>query len=371
MEDSDLEYLYTCIIGGQKHLIKRPIILPCGKSVCLECIKKKIDHFKVFACFYCDDWHIFNDFTRFSLRTDFNLINNIKKNLLPIADDLCDRLDNTNKQMRDKLEFNNQNRALDNLFEFIKENLFIRIESINIELDNLQIKLMKNINIAKNKCSKELSDLKQIQKIDKIELDLKDKTLNKYLYKKIKKLNKSSKIIENLSFELLSYQPKYHPNVIYFNDKYKLIGIINSPFNLFKNNTIDKEYLDKNNAQLFDLSKFVTSAGGLCQMNKNYEILVIDNFLNKIIVYDKYFNYSKDVNLNEMYSVREANLAFNSNFFCIQSVSTFYINKENYDYAVFINNMENNELIILDQSMENIKKIISPPIRSSIIKLYY
>ena len=55
---------------SQKHLIKDAFTLPCGFSVCSDCLKRKIS---TFNCKKCNNQHSSNEITRnSSLDTDLN-----------------------------------------------------------------------------------------------------------------------------------------------------------------------------------------------------------------------------------------------------------------------------------------------------------
>jgi hypothetical protein len=78
--NSNFNQKFICKINKfQPHLYSNPCMLPCGNSVCLDCIYKHYNiHLKLFKCTFdsCQEWHKLP----YEMKRDLELIQEINEN---------------------------------------------------------------------------------------------------------------------------------------------------------------------------------------------------------------------------------------------------------------------------------------------------
>lgn len=128
-----------------KHLIRNPRELPCGCSYCLLCIQEEIYTYGKLYCTYCHEEHF------------------VKANELKENDKLKTLLDSKLgafsellfETLRDKLNsfkelVVNKTSIMENHFNFIQEEIELRIESIRCDLEQFSNELFNRLDKIKN-----------------------------------------------------------------------------------------------------------------------------------------------------------------------------------------------------------------------------
>lgn len=139
----------NCICDlNDDHLLNNPKVLPCGFSACLKCLKGSINTVNgKLDCKCCKQIHIINDPEK--LISNVKISNMIKNNINTFTLQLCDKLQ-LNLSRLQSINLNSE-LLINKYFEFIKEDVLIKIESLKSELDQLGDRLIK---LLDTKCSK-------------------------------------------------------------------------------------------------------------------------------------------------------------------------------------------------------------------------
>lgn len=212
----------------------------------------------------------------------------------------------------------------------------IRLDSLQIELDKQNYMLSENIDRIKYQITGNLNDIRsKSSQLKPNNSNLKSLIgIERQLNQAAKNINKYSKKLENFQLSSKSL----------LKDRQFFIGKLYGPLK-----QIDLYNFVNSELDLVDFSEYLSNLTSLCQM-KDGKILVLDNFMNSVVVFDKYFRFLNIVFINDIVSVKEAKLAFNSNLYSISS-------SDNY---IHINNMERNEILVFDKNMSILKSIFSP-----------
>jgi hypothetical protein len=139
----------TCDVSGNscnnRHILRKPRKLPCGKTVCLECAEVSSDSKNSFQCFHCKRTHcLIKDLSR-NMMTEYALDENLP--------DLCAHFLNELRKSCLKIKEISLEKKLTliNVIEFVSSDITIRAESVDVELEKLKISLGRDIDWRANK----------------------------------------------------------------------------------------------------------------------------------------------------------------------------------------------------------------------------
>jgi hypothetical protein len=245
----------------------------------------------------------------------------------------------------------NFNYALENAFEFMEQEMLIRIESFNVELDKHSYFFDKRIDLGHWQVLDELDKINEIErKVNEFKANRNDFASFQNLLKNYSEIRASLSEISNRLYDLSYTTASFHLSTRKF-PKFKntLVGKLMSSLK-----PVDLFAFKSSKSTLIDLSEEVTNLSSLCQLDNN-NFLALDSYLNSIVEFDAKFKFIRSVCLNEMPGVQQQKITFNSNFYSILA------NKK----SVFINNMESNEVIVVDRALSRIDTIFSPAFESS------
>jgi hypothetical protein len=250
------------------HLVNEARILPCNKTVCLKCLHEIKSEKGLIECPFCHKKH--------SIRTD------LRRNMMVerVFDDEIESLSAFQLlKLKSKVSWLkeiviNRNRAQENLFEFMRDNLEIKIESIKFELDSIKHKLYKKLNeMHKNTAV----NIKSFEKcVDE----------NYEIYKKMNRIE-SGRSKHSVILKLLSEEQVLNKQMCLKNaesngisiDKNKMIGVISHAF-FYK---LDDDRLQKRLLQpiLFNIPGFQPSS--YCKYIEN-QLIFVDYKANQLVV---------------------------------------------------------------------------------------
>jgi hypothetical protein len=373
---NDVSYDFYCRLTNDIHLINNPRQLPCKAFGCLECIKKNLDYFKIFYCKICSGEHKLDDLESMLIRNP-SYERSLRQKIREVSNELKSQLDHKIQEVKGNFNFfrnllsrffyifclkllkilsnnyladmfENSQYVFNNIFEFMMQDIELRVESLFLELEKQKYLVLEQVETLDNKLNQntdvlqtQLNDLKEItQKPDSNDPEL----LNRLTLIQ-DNLNETSKnidfITEKLNFfsRVESKMPK---------DIYKTIGRITSPFN-----DVDPSLLENASIKMIDLSEKVDNLTSLCAYGDDY-MIALDNYTTSMIIFDKEFNFVLKQSLNDIFNLRKNHLIMNTNLYGI-----LCSNNLNSDY-IYINNMEKSEIIILEKNLQILKAIIKP-----------
>ena len=264
----------TCDLSANSHIIKNPRKLPCGKSACLECIELLSNSKRNLLCPFCSGLHV--------------LPRDLSRNM-PVEYSIQDEIDNVCSYLKTQLSNNinainetnsNKDAIQSNLFEFIENDIEIRVESLKFELDKLKLKLSKN-----------LDDSKPIlnEKFKKVQAEYENNNRVASNSNEIKNLelliNNALATKENLN-KITSISSRNSTNQLE-NIGSKIIGDLKQPilnrFDLNKLNEVDyKPQLINLNINPYDFCTYINNKYIFIDLNQNF-----------LFVYNKKFSLDK------------------------------------------------------------------------------
>lgn len=240
----------------------------------------------------------------------------------------------------DESTLNENKTKIETIFEFFEGDVIIRVESIKMELDNLQTDLISTIRSIKDKFLKEflnefeykkLNSEKLIGKMQKVitKNEVSNECLKENMYKCQEYLNDLRRFdgslnqkLNEISFKCSNWLP------ITAN-----IGSINGHSSLF---TISKTVTPN----IVDLSCCIKQIFGLCNLNDEF-LFITSPDENKVYILDEKYHCLKGcASVGGRYFSKPSGL-------CTDNYATIYL----CDYG-------NNRVIILDEKLEEIRKVI-------------
>jgi len=251
------------------HLINEPRMLPCNKTLCLKCILHSIKRENGYIqCPFCQKKH--------SIKKD------LRKNMM-VERVLDDELESLSAFQLFKLKSKvplfkeivvNRNRAKENLFEFMNENIEIKIESIKCELDSIRLRLSKKLDHMKRDLIRNINSF------------VKSTNESYEIYKKINK-SKSTNSKYSLIVKLLNDEQVINKQLIFkktesnqiFIDKNAMIGIISHSF-FYK---LDENRLQKQILQPFLINIVDFQPSSYCKYIEN-QLIFTDYKANQLVV---------------------------------------------------------------------------------------
>jgi hypothetical protein len=122
-----------------QHILRNPRKLPCGKTVCLECVEVLSDSKNTFRCIFCKRTHcLIKDLSR-NMMAEYA----IDENLFDLCTHFVDKLRKSCLNIKEiSLE---KKLTLINVIDFIKTDIEVRVESVDVELQKLKISLDRTI----------------------------------------------------------------------------------------------------------------------------------------------------------------------------------------------------------------------------------
>ena len=231
-----------------------------------------------------------------------------------------------------------------NMFEFIQDSIEIRFESVRMELDNVLERLNESIDTIKSEITDEVKYTREKRMYLNTIKHAKKPKMNSLLkdLRKLKRgLEKSGNVVENLGNKLTESK---EPSKPLHKDKSIWLGSMKSTLK-----PVQFSEVLNNRVKTADLFGYTTNSTSMCPFGSD-GLLILDNYLNSVSLFDKDFNLVKSVFLNELGNVRRARLTFNSNLYGIVAS----------DHYVYINNMDQNHIIVLDESLDAVMGIFEP-----------
>lgn len=234
---------------------------------------------------------------------------------------------------------------MQNLFEFIEQDMLIRIESIFIELENVQERFNGSIDRIASDIQEEVKFIREKQMhLNVLKYQTRPKMNNQLKEFRViaYSLHNSSDVVQSLVNKLRNFKTsiKQLPR-----DKSLWFGKLLSTLKPL----VVNEILNSS-VRLVDMFGYTTNLTSLCPLDNGEGILVLDNYLNSVNLFDKNLNLVKSVCLNDLANVRQSHLAFNANLYGIAASSKY----------VYINNMDQNQIVVLNHALNNIKAIFTP-----------
>jgi hypothetical protein len=138
------------------HVIKQPRKLPCGRNMCLECIDQLSTSIKNFTCPFCVRVHTItsNDLSR-NMMLEYSLDEELKS----ICRYTKNELQSKNQKLKD---LNDERKVIQfNKFDFIQNDIDVRIESLKICLEKLKNTLTSKIDTIKLDLSIKLTSVEK------------------------------------------------------------------------------------------------------------------------------------------------------------------------------------------------------------------
>lgn len=228
------------------------------------------------------------------------------------------------------------------MFEFLEQDLLVRIESVHMELDNLKDSLSEQLDRTAADYAREITSIhdqhvliNQLRPTSKMSLLLGD------LRKSAQILRESGRIVGSSISKLSNFQISSRP---LHRDKSLWLGRLSSNLKPFAFSDLVEARV-----KLVDLFDYTTNLTSMCSLDDE-SVLVLDNYLNSVSLFDKNFNLLKSVCLNEFANVRQSRLTFNSNLYGVTASSRY----------VYINNSDRNQIVVLDRELRGIKAIFAP-----------
>lgn len=233
------------------------------------------------------------------------------------------------------------------MFEFLEQDLLVRIESVHMELDNLKELLEQKIDQS---CQVYRIQVKSIEDqhsyLNTLKIKKQFPKMNDFLkntQKISQDLRRSEKKFKTILSELTNFRASIKP---LHRDRSIWLGKLSSTLK-----PLNFSDITDSRVKYVDLLDYTTNLTSMCSLNNDSEqIVVLDNYLNSLSLFDKEFNLIKFVCLNDMGNVRQARLTFNSNLYGITASSNY----------VYVNNSDRNQIVVLDKALNGIKSIFAP-----------
>ncbi|CAF0801112.1 unnamed protein product [Brachionus calyciflorus] len=253
-----------CNLTGPEHIIENARKLPCGKIACFKCLEQESNEKYEFECQKCKNVHRINNDLPIDCMTELSLEESLDRISHNLIKTLSEKLINIPSR-------SDRSYSIESLFQFITENIEIRIESIKSDFDNLEIEMHRQITENKIKSLEE----NQIKKQNLINLkDKKDSIFKIESFFRINSSNEMTKIIskkDNFALDDLNL------------DK---VGILPNPYKI----NIDKIELNENKPIFFKL-KF--HPYDICAFGYG-QYLAIDKHNNYLYLLDEKFRKLKE-----------------------------------------------------------------------------
>jgi hypothetical protein len=131
------------------HLLKQPRKLPCGRNLCLECIEILASKITSFTCPFCAKEHLLVK----DLRRNMMIENSLDEELEKICKYKKSELESKNQAIKEL--YNERNMIQSNKFDFIQNDIEVRVESLKICLEKLKIEINSKIDSIKTNLSSE------------------------------------------------------------------------------------------------------------------------------------------------------------------------------------------------------------------------
>jgi hypothetical protein len=137
------------------HLLEKPRKLPCGRTICLECYQSFLNK----QCLFCQKVHNQNEI----------LVNQmVEMEIEENEEEICEYLDKELKirahnliNLKDELT----KTITEKVFEFIQEDIEIRVESVKCDFEKLKLNLFEkidsNVNLYAESRRKKITELKE------------------------------------------------------------------------------------------------------------------------------------------------------------------------------------------------------------------
>jgi hypothetical protein len=247
MEKQDVEYLKTisCTFQFPTHVFEEPIILPCGKSACKNCIIKAKHSIKdKFKCVYCSQSHKLTD-KFLNENRDLEKIDLMNNKLKHLYDFSMNKLETCMNNVEIRIEdFSNfietkkyhiENELLIKV-EALKEHLLQLEQEIRESLDKSAQNLAENFSNYKNSIKLDLENTRIFITTSKTNSEIRTENNINHIDTLNMNLGKINKTITNylneLKFDVNNELPD--EEIIGFLNKIKLNNTINNELNLEK-----------------------------------------------------------------------------------------------------------------------------------------
>jgi hypothetical protein len=301
--------LFCCY--NNDHLISDAKQLACRKLACNICLNRAASYNGKLICKNCKQVHdLKNDDIVF--KGDANAL--IENNLCT----LCECLTNNLQHLIIKIKYKVLDFAesFENYIDFLDGEIELRIESVNIEIDNLEAKLFKKIEKFNQKYVLKMNLLKEA-----IDETLKTKCL---------------KQINNLNYDLLEMEKSIRgfKQLNYFLYATDFIGLLKGPY----------LNIDKFSERELIIKDFKGKVQSLCVLSalNDKKILISDYKRNELYIFDKNFNEFERVSHVQGFKIRS--------YYGICTSDDF----EN----IYLCDLEYSRILITNNNFNLIKKII-------------
>jgi hypothetical protein len=359
-----LDSFFKCQISSNDtdaHILKEPRVLPCGYTVCKDCILNTFvqNNSKKFKCNFdnCQREHLIVDIDH--LGQNHLVVKVLNENIKYLSNDLLKKLQiefenfkgNLNLQSQkshsklqlstlDVNSMNENKNKIETMFEFIEGDIVIRVESIKIELESLQTDLINTIKSIKENFLKDFLHEFEIKKLNSEKLitsmkniiqlnETSKEILRENMYKCQEYLNDLKKFDTSLNKKLSEVSFKCSDWLPLTSN----IGSISGTSNLF---TIAKAVTPN----IINLSCCIKHIYGLCNFKDQYLFLASPEE-NKVYMLDENYHCVKScASVGGRYFSKPYSL-------CTDGQTNIYL----CDYG-------NNRILIIDENFEEIRKVI-------------
>ena len=259
---------FICDCTRTHHILKNPRKLPCGKTLCLECIEVLANSAKCMKCPFCDKIHrLSTDLSR-NMMIENTLDEELDTNCKHVIDML------TSKTLKLKSLYAERRLIQHNIFDFIENDLEVRVESLKVALEKIKIQLNAQLEQAKIQLNKTMSNFEKefVEETSKSKTFLSDYTHGQHARNKIKhftpilatekQVNCDKLTIEHVLGSLRGFEANLFDSNIFLDLDYK------PTFFLTDFNACDLSE--------FTNGKFIcinSNQNGLFVLNKNYKLV--------------------------------------------------------------------------------------------------
>ena len=161
MEQQELNLLLeiiSCTFQLPRHVFEEPVILPCGKSACKNCILKAKNTIKdKFMCEYCSQSHKLTD-KFLNENSDLGKVNLINNKLKQLYDFSINKLENFINNVENRLE--NFANSIETKKFHIENELLIKVEALKEHLLQLEQEIKGCLNKSAENLNENLSNYK-------------------------------------------------------------------------------------------------------------------------------------------------------------------------------------------------------------------
>jgi len=246
--------------------------------------------------------------------------------------------------------------SIENCFNFIEENLIIRVESLKVDLDKLAIKLCKKIDTfqhvsvktQKEKLLNSKTCLVNLEKISQMNLNEK---LN-LIKLNILKLKEVESLSENIitPTKKMTGKNSTKKNSLEIENALgtrEMIGYLYGPFSIVNASIRNSQNFS---VKLVDLSKYLKSACGLAEIynNARYSLALTDFANSSLNMFENCDSFmGKETNLTRLTKIKDIKF---KNYYAICTNNSSYL---------YVCDMELHRILIFDLKSFKLKRILS------------